>query len=67
MAAKYGVSIMCSSKERAETMAKLVRADGYGALVVSNTGESKGEYPFLVRRTNRPLKAKTPKRPMLRR
>lgn len=58
MAAKYGVSLMCSTKRRAEQMAKLVRDDGYGASVVRNTGASKVEYPYLVRRTNRPIKRK---------
>ena len=56
MAAKYGVMLMCTSKQRAETLAKLVREDGYGALVVKNTGPDSKEYPYLVRRTNRPLK-----------
>lgn len=58
MAAKYGVSLMCSTKRRAEAMAKLVRKDGYGALVEKNGGRSKDEYPYLVRRTNNPIKKK---------
>lgn len=56
--AKYGVSLMCTSKRRANTMAKLVREDGYGASVVKNTGSSKKEYPWLVRRTTLPIKKK---------
>ncbi len=56
MASRYGVSLMVSSKSRALTLAKLVRKDGYGARVVKNTGPDATEYPYLVRRSDNPLK-----------
>ena len=56
MAARYGVSLMVSSKGRALTLARLVRKDGYGARIEKNTGPSAEEYPYLVRRSDKPLK-----------
>lgn len=67
---KYGVSILCASKKRAGQMAELVKADGYGAKIERNTGASKKEYPYLVRRTKSPLasrRAPAKKMPVLRR